>query len=115
MPAMGSMNVITKPSVKRSSGHSNKGSGQASRRTSERHGRPSTDLSPTRCVKGLSPLDLPKPYTRPRMARLSAAVPRKPHVESRLFSSSSAPNQFLTSGPMNSHRDHREHREVVNH
>ena|SRR5262249_44518644 len=38
------------------------------------------------------------------MARLGAAVPPKPHVESRLFSSSSAPNQFLTSGPMNSHR-----------
>src|SRR5215510_1356158 len=51
MPATGSMNAITKPSVKRSSGHSNKGLGKASRRTSERPGRLSTDLSPTRCVK----------------------------------------------------------------
>src|SRR5215475_2848913 len=80
MPAMESMNAITKPSVKRSSGRSNKGLVQASRRTSERHGRPSTDLSPTRCVKALSPLDLPKPYTGGREWRVSAPQFHENHV-----------------------------------
>ncbi len=48
--------------------------------------------APTRCVKGMSPLDLPKLYTGGREWRVSAPQFHENHMsESRLFSSSPAP------------------------
>ncbi len=50
------------------------------------------EASPTRCVKGMSPLDLPKLYTGGREWRVSAPQFHENHMsESRLFSSSPAP------------------------